>query len=138
MYPFDPTLGGLRWFPGTWIRVLRSSGVWHHGIISGGSGGYVWVIHNSKGLGVACTTVEAFACSASVEIVKTPGSMDAGLAIIRRAMSRIGTSYDLFSANCEHFASWAFNGKAESSQLQQGVFLGLATLGLVALLRSGT
>ena len=40
--------------------------------------------------------------------------------VIRRAESRIGEQrYDLFSNNCEHFATWCKTGKNESAQLRQ-------------------
>jgi hypothetical protein len=60
------------------------------------------------------------------------------LEIVRRARSKIGHRWDLFLANCEHFASWARNGVAESPQLAAAAALVLFVLGAGAVAYAAT
>jgi hypothetical protein len=46
--------------------------------------------------------------------------------ILQRVEESIGKAYSLATQNCEHFASYAFTGKAESKQIQGGVFVAAA------------
>jgi hypothetical protein len=48
------------------------------------------------------------------------------------ALDLIGTQFDLFNFNCEHFASLVQTGKSESPQLW-GAVAGIAVLGLFVL-----
>lgn len=116
--------------PGTWLRVRSPRGVYHHGIVVGyGSDGTPLVVHALKGQGVACTGWAEFSGNLLVEVVRYPRSHQGGQSIASRAYSQLGAPYDLFSANCEQFASWAVTEVPHSEQLAIGV-VGLIAAGL--------
>lgn len=48
----------------------------------------------------------------------------------QRALSKLGSRYNLLGFNCEHFANWVQYGKETSKQVQNVMFIGF---GLVAL-----
>lgn len=125
---------------GDWIRVYSPQyGVWHHGIVRRLfhvlSGVAVEVIHNTKGGGVAVADWHGFAEGNVVFLHRRPESAAQATVVLGRAEANIGKPYALFAQNCEHFASFAFNGVAESESLQA---LGLMVAGVfaVALLTS--
>lgn len=51
----------------------------------------------------------------------------------RKAYNQIGKPYDLFSANCEHFANWVVSGVPSSEQVQIVIF-SLFLVGAVAVI----
>jgi hypothetical protein len=55
--------------------------------------------------------------------------------IMARVESSMGKHYNLFAQNCEHFASFAFNGKAKSKSVQ---IVGLFATGAVILTTPGS
>jgi triosephosphate isomerase len=49
--------------------------------------------------------------------------------VVARAEANIGKPYYLFAQNCEHFASFAFTGKADSETVKT---VGLMVAGILA------
>jgi hypothetical protein len=96
-----------------------------------------WLVVHSREEGVVLTPFEDFTRGRWVEVMNTPSSREHQRAVLERAYSQIGHPYDLLSANCEHFATWAFYGVTESPQLKKYVVcacvVGLALWGLRAL-----
>ena len=92
----------------------------HHGVdMSGG-----WVIHFSSadgtksGASIRWARIEDFAGDATVRVQAYGTRFDAEQAA-ERARSMLGESgYDLFSNNCEHFATWCVAGEHSSSQVE--------------------
>lgn len=41
--------------------------------------------------------------------------------VVARAESQMGNPYNLFNANCEHFADWAARGIKETKQVRTAV-----------------
>src|SRR5579871_2278560 len=104
---------------GDWVRVYSSRyGLWHHGIVRRlvvvPAGIAAEIVHNTKGGGVALTDWYEFADGNTVFLHRRPSSAVHASQIVARAEASIGKPYALFAQNCEHFASFAFNGKAES------------------------
>ena len=119
---------------GDWVRVYSSRfGVWHHGIVRrllfvpGGIG--VEIIHNTKGGNVAVVDWYAFAEGNMVFRHRRPESAAHAVAVVARAEANIGKPYYLFAQNCEHFASFAFTGQAESETVNT---VGLLVVGVLA------
>ena len=109
--------------PGDWVRVYSSRfGVWHHGIVHrlifvpGGIG--VEIVHNTKGGNVAVVDWHEFAAGNPVLLHRRPESAAHATAVVERAEANIGKPYYLFAQNCEHFASFAFTGQAESTAVK--------------------
>ncbi|PWU15815.1 MAG: hypothetical protein C5B50_14645 [Verrucomicrobia bacterium] len=90
------------------------------------------MIHNDKTTGRVIQSSMAEFSRGRLVILRQKGPRDYAqrLAIAERARSLLGTNYDLFSFNCEHAATWAQTGKAESPQLQAAIVLGLLLFGL--------
>jgi hypothetical protein len=109
---------------GDWVRVFVQSygGVLHHGIIRRvvrvRNGFTVEVIHNMKDGGVASSDWSEFAGEGVVHLERRPTSLEHAQQVVARAEANIGKPYMLFAQNCEHLASFAFNGEAESGTLQ--------------------
>jgi len=125
---------------GDWIRVwVPKLAVWHHGIvrtvvfISPGIVG-IYVVHNRKVTGITTTDVAEFAEGQPVFLYRRPAPNQV-LAILARADASIGKHYNLFGQNCEHFASFAFNGRAESTSMRALGALALAGI-VVAVMNS--
>lgn len=131
---FDVYFRG-KWYPiGTHIRIRRPSGIYHHAIIVGGSiatVGPVMVVDNAKSTGVDYRSLDEVAGSDPVEEVARPQSPRHADAIVERAFSQRGSSYDLFSKNCEHFATWCMSAVPHSHQLAFAVVMMLLTIGVV-------
>jgi hypothetical protein len=113
-------LTGQQIQPGDWVRVFSSRfGVWHHGIVRrlffvpGGIA--VEIIHNTKGGGVGAVDWYRFADGNPVLLHRRPQSPAHATDVVARAEANIGKPYALFAQNCEHFASFAFTGLAEST-----------------------
>jgi len=92
----------------------------HHGVDMGDS----WVIHFSSADGtksdasIRWARIEDFAGDATVRVQAYGTRFDAGQAA-ERARSMLGQSgYDLFSNNCEHFATWCVAGEHSSAQVE--------------------
>jgi lecithin:retinol acyltransferase len=116
--------------PGGWIRVfVPRAGVWHHGIVAGipylTAGLFTAeVAHNRKLTGVAKTDLLTdFAVQGQPIFLHRRPHPALVRQILARVESSLGKPYHLFAQNCEHFASYAFTGKAESSSVKTvGVF----------------
>jgi hypothetical protein len=120
--------------PGQWIRC-RSGLVWHHGIVIGIERDYrtniclLMVAHAIPLAGVVVTTFQEFSHGQAIEIVAEPWSIEHQQIILSTALSLRDLAYALFNQNCEHFASYCFNRKAESRQVQSTVLVaGLAAV----------
>ncbi len=92
----------------------------HHGVDMGDS----WVIHFSSadgtksGASIRWARIEDFAGDATVRVQPYGTRFDAEQAA-ERARSMLGQSgYDLFSNNCEHFATWCAAGEHSSAQVE--------------------
>jgi Lecithin retinol acyltransferase len=111
---------------GDWVKVfVPRLGVWHHGIvyrIFPTLGGFVVEIaHNMKATGVAVSDWYVFADSNPILLMSHASSLAHVDEILARVEANIGRPYHLFAQNCEHFASFAFNGKAESKSVKTAV-----------------
>ena len=121
--------------PGDWVRVYSTRyGVWHHGIVRrllvvpGGIA--VEIIHNTKGGGIAIVDWHQFADGNPVLLNRCSESPAHAAAIVARAEANLGKPYYLFAQNCEHFASFAFTGQAESKTVKA---LGWMAAGVVTI-----
>jgi hypothetical protein len=115
---------------GDWVRVfVPRKGVWHYGIVRSiywaGNGFAVEIANNMIGRGVIASDWYEFADGQTVELHRRAASPIHVQGILARIESNLGKPYNLFAQNCEHFASFAFNGKAESKSV--------AAIGVVAL-----
>ncbi|MCG7980275.1 MAG: lecithin retinol acyltransferase family protein [Candidatus Thiodiazotropha taylori] len=70
---------------------------------------------------------EIFADGCKIKIHGYPSQLPP-FVVLRKARNKLGTKYDVFKWNCEHFVRWAHGLKPESPQLQ------VAILGVVSLL----
>jgi hypothetical protein len=120
---------------GDWVKVfVPKLGVWHHGsvrLIYPAAGGLaVNVAHNRKESGVTVSDWYDFADGNVVLLERHAYSAAHAREIVARVDASVGKPYHLFAQNCEHFASFAFTGKAESKSVQ---FVGgAAVLGILA------
>lgn len=120
---------------GDWVRVYSSRyGVWHHGIVRRlhivATGIAVEIVHNNKEHGVGVADWYDFASGNIVHLHQRAVSLEHAAEVVRRAEANIGKPYALFAQNCEHFASFAFFGKAESASMKT---LGWMAAGVVAM-----
>lgn len=107
-------------FVGDWVKVfLPRLGVWHEGIVVqvalflGGQFQAV-IAHNMKGKGVIQSSWLNFSENQPVHLHRRAVSQQHVQEILQRAYSSLNASYVLLTQNCQHFASFAFTGKAES------------------------
>jgi hypothetical protein len=128
--------------PGDWVRVFSSQfGVWHYGIVRRlvflPGGVAVEIIHNTKGGGVSIADWYDFADGNSILLHRRTESATHAATVVARAEANVGQPYFLFAQNCEHFASFAFTGRAESESMKA---LGWVAVGVftVAVLTSET
>ncbi|HLJ28776.1 MAG TPA: lecithin retinol acyltransferase family protein [Candidatus Angelobacter sp.] len=122
--------------PGDWVKVYRSElGIWHHGIVTVWNGVRAMVAHNQKGVGIINADWNVFAEGGTVHSHQRPLSNAHVQMIMTRVNDSIGKPYHLFAQNCEHFASFAFNGKPESPTVASYSMLAVLALGAVALFR---
>ena len=108
---------------GDWVKVLVPRlGVWHHGIVYRMfpvlEGMAVQIAHNMKATGVTISDWYVFGDGNPILLVSHPSSQAHVHGILARVEANIGKPYNLFGQNCEHFASFAFSGRAESKALQ--------------------
>jgi hypothetical protein len=104
---------------GAHIYVERAL-ITHHGIDCGD-----WTVIDFAGRGggkdTACirrVSLTEFAQGAPVK-TRTYGLCHSPEVVVERAASMIGRSgYDLFSHNCEHFATWCVTGEHSSAQVE--------------------
>lgn len=86
----------------------------HHGIDIGD--GTVIHLSRSRG-GITRSSLDEFTDDRRLHVQHWPLA-DAPDTVLARAQSYLGAAkYDLFHANCEHFASWCKTGVAESAQV---------------------
>ena len=123
---------------GDWVRVYSSRfGIWHHGIVRrlifvyGGIA--VEIIHNTKGGNVAVVDWHEFAAGNLVMLHRRPESAVHAACVVARAEANIGKPYALFAQNCEHFASFAFTGQAESETVKAAGWVVVGVLAFAAL-----
>lgn len=98
-------------------RVL----ITHHGIDCG-DGTVIDFAGRGGGKGTACirrVTLAEFAQGALVKTCAYGSCCYSPEVVVARAASMIGRSgYDLFSNNCEHFATWCVTGEHSSAQVE--------------------
>jgi hypothetical protein len=88
------------------------------------------VVHNEKNQGVILSTLTEFSRGRAILLHRqAEGDWRDRAKIAQRAISLIGTKYDLWKFNCEHAASLAQTGTAESPQI--AAFICFACLVLV-------
>lgn len=124
---------------GDWVRVyVPRLGVAHHGVVRGvyavWNGYAVQIVHNLKGSGVTPSDWYQFADGGQVFLHARASSYLHLQQILARVDASIGKPYNLFSQNCEHFASFACNGKAESKSVQTAGVLTAVVVFVAALL----
>jgi hypothetical protein len=111
--------------------------VWHHGIVRRlifvPEGIAVEIIHNTKGGNVAVADWYEFAAGNPVLLHRRPESAAHAAAVVARAEANIGKPYYLFAQNCEHFASFAFTGQAESETVKAAGWVVVGVLAVAAL-----
>ena len=122
---------------GDWVKVfLPRLGVEHEGIVvqvAGMYGGFqAAVAHNSKGKGVVQTYWHEFSEYQPVHLHRRAESLLHVQQILQRVYANLGKPYLLVGQNCQHFASFAFTGKAESPSMK--VVGGLGVLAAFAIL----
>ncbi len=90
------------------------------------------VAHNDKKTGVVIlSTFEKFLGGSAVSIeIPAPADSFARTQVVQRALSLLGTKYDLWKFNCEHYANYSQTGKATSPQLSAAFALAAIVLGL--------
>jgi len=121
--------------PGTIVSVAIGP-LTHFGIISDQQGaGFPYIISCSRRTGqVAEETATVFANGDNIKVHDYPGQLNP-YQVIQRARSKLGTKYDLFKWNCEHFVRWAHDLKLESPQLQIAAILGVVSFLLFGIAR---
>ena len=90
------------------------------------------VAHNRKGVGTMTSDWNDFSEGEIVHLHKRAESPAHVQEILKRTNANLNKSYHLFAQNCEHFASFVFTGKAESTTVQ-GWALVAACVALFAL-----
>ncbi len=86
------------------------------------------VANNLKVGGITLSDWDQFSDGRLVFLVQRASSRAHVQQIMERVESSLGKHYNLVAQNCEHFASFAFNGKAESKSMQM---VGLVAAGAV-------
>jgi hypothetical protein len=119
-------------YPADWIRVFAPrAGVWHHGVVTQmqylTEGLFtVEVAHNMKLTGIVTTDLADFGDIGQPVFLHRRPHPALVPEISGRVRSALGKPYHLFAQNCEHFASFAHTGKAQSTSVNT---VGLLTLG---------
>jgi hypothetical protein len=122
---------------GDWVKVfLPRLGVEHEGIVVQVArmyGGFqAAVAHNMKGKGVVQTYWREFSEYQAVHLHRRAESPLHVQQILQRVYANLGKPYLLLGQNCQHFASFAFTGKAESPATK--TVGGLAVVAIIAAL----
>jgi len=132
---FEHVGGYIRIEPGSLLRAKSPWPLVDHLGIAGKrlADGTPTVVHNTLD-GVHVTTWEQFAAGRPVEVIWAPESPPRQAAALQRAYSQVGQQYNLFYANCEHFALWVVYGVPESPQLRlYSASIVLCVIGLICL-----
>ena len=92
----------------------------HHSIYLGmDESGNEWISENHKFHGVRLVKASDFFKSArSYAVEPFTGSYPERMEAVRRALTLLKKPYDLFSYNCEHYASYVQTGNAISYQVE--------------------
>jgi hypothetical protein len=94
------------------------------------------VVHNCKGNGVILSTLSDFSGNSKIFIhQKATGNFYEREMIAQRALSLLGTKYDLIKFNCEHAATKAQSGVAQSPQIAAAALIALFAIGLTLFAR---
>lgn len=108
---------------GDWVKVfLPRLGVQHEGIVVQVArmyGGFQAVVaHNMKDKGVVQSYWLDFSEGQPVSLHRRAESPMQVRQILQRVYGNLGARYSLMNQNCQHFASFAFTGKAESPSVK--------------------
>jgi len=108
-YPFE---SAHPVYPAGTVVMIRVYGtIKHYGLCTG----YGTVIHASRRFGkVEESDFETFCHGRVPQVVQRVAN---GSEIVARARSRKGQRYNVLNNNCEHFVTWALEGKGRSAQL---------------------
>lgn len=127
-------MGQLQVQVGDMIRI-QGFGYQHVGIYVGPRGfNGACVVHNCKSKGVILSTEQEFSGGKQIMMhqqATVPYHQREQIA--QRALSLLGTKYDLLKFNCEHAAYSAQNGKPNSPQIIGAAVIGLIVCGLAAI-----
>lgn len=89
--------------------------------------GTEWISENQKFAGVRLVAAQAyFSEHKKYSFQKFAGDHEERISAVQRALSSVGTSYDLVMHNCEHYATYVQTGKAESKQVYNAAVLVLS------------
>lgn len=128
-----PGINPAHFRPGTVVSTPRP-GFRHYGITTDRYiKGYPTVISNTSRFGkVVEESMGDFLGGYDLRIEGYWGSLPE-YAVLARARGQLGTQYDLFSWNCEHFVRFVHGLERESPQIQ-GAVIGAVALGLLFVL----
>jgi hypothetical protein len=107
----------------------------HHALYLGiDENGTAWIIENVINIGVRLiSTDDFFKINPTINEIRTyHGSQQDRHKLIERALNKVGTAYDLFNYNCQHFTSDLLRDEAESKQVQKSL-AGLVLFFLIGL-----
>ena len=117
---------------GDLLRVKRKKGYCHYGIATSEdtvvhfTGAENDLSYDGGGIMVRETSLSIFVKQDVLTVKSAEDSPFTREEIVERARSFIGQTrfrkkkYNFITNNCEHFARYIFNGKAESTQVQRG------------------
>jgi len=117
--------------PGDWIRRKGSHIIpFHHGIYIGSN----HVVHASGDtLRVEVAPFDLWAKGREVFLVKS-APIHKEFQIVQRAMSMVGKKFSMSGLNCEHLASYAFNGEGISTSIKTGITIVILSIAGILLL----
>jgi len=117
------------------IIHIQKFGYQHVGVFIGQHGfNPLCVIHNAKADGVIMSSLVEFSEGDEIFIRhKATGNHYERMNIAQRALSLLGTKYDLIKFNCEHAAYYAQRGVADSPQIAGAAALTVIVAGLAIL-----
>lgn len=119
------------------IRVRGPYATWHYGMYIGryfdDRRGLIdhAVVHNSKvQRGVVIDSLARF-CGGKQVFIEGRAAAGYENVVVQRALSLVGSKYDLLGFNCEHLVNLAQTGEHKSQQLRNAA--GLTALGILAM-----